>query len=265
MVIIGEKINATIPSVRSIMQERDREKLSALAESQSKAGADFIDVNVGTGSGSGKDEIAAMQWAVETIQQQLDIPLCIDSADTAVLEAGLEIQKGDKCMINSTKGEQKSMEKLIPLAVKHRAQLVALPMDEKGIPRTVEDRLKVCEKIAMACEQHGFSSNNLFFDPLVLPIATDNKQGRITLDTLTGIKKHFPMAKTVLGLSNVSYGLPQRKRLNAVFLSMAIYAGLDAVVVNPQDKELMNTLRVALALVGKDRHCRRYTRVFRIK
>jgi 5-methyltetrahydrofolate--homocysteine methyltransferase len=265
MVIIGEQINASIPTVKSIIQNRDQEKLSALAETQYKAGADFIDVNVGTGSGSGKDEIAAMQWAVETIQQQLDIRLCIDSADAKVLRAGLEYHKGDTCMINSTKGEQKSMETLIPLAVKHQAHLVALPMDEKGIPSTVEDRLKVCEKIVKRSEQHGLPNNNLLFDPLVLPIATDNKQGTITLNTLSAIKKHFPLVKTIMGLSNISYGLPQRKRLNADFLSMAVYVGLDAVVLNPQDTELINTLRAALALVGKDRHCRRYIRACRIK
>jgi 5-methyltetrahydrofolate--homocysteine methyltransferase len=265
MVIIGEKINASIPTVKSIIQNRDQERLSTLAESQYKAGADFIDVNVGTGSGSGKDEIAAMQWAVETIQQQLDSPLCIDSADPKVLQTGLAFYRGDTCMINSTKGEQKSMEKLIPLAVKYQAQLVALPMDEKGIPTTVEDRLKVCEKIVKKSEEYGLSKNSLLFDPLVLPIATHNKQGLITLNTLISIKKNFPEAKTIMGLSNISYGLPQRKRLNAGFLSMAVYAGLDAVVLNPQDTELMNTLRAALALVGKDRHCRRYIRTFRNK
>jgi 5-methyltetrahydrofolate--homocysteine methyltransferase len=265
MVIIGEKINASIPTVKSIIQNRDQEQLATLAEAQYKAGADFIDVNVGTGFGSGKDEIAAMQWVVKTIQQQLESPLCIDSADPKVLQAGLEYHKGDTCMINSTKGEQKSMETLIPLAVKHQAQLVALPMDEKGIPTTVEDRLKVCEKIVKRSEEHGLSNNNLLFDPLVLPIATGNKQGMITLNTLSSIKKNFPEVKTILGLSNISYGLPQRKRLNADFLSMAVYAGLDAVVLNPQDTELINTLRAALALVGKDRHCRRYIRACRIK
>jgi 5-methyltetrahydrofolate--homocysteine methyltransferase len=265
MVIIGEKINASIPTVKSIIQNRDQKKLSILAETQYKAGAHFIDVNVGTGSGSGKDEIAAMQWAVKTIQQQLDSPLCIDSADPKVLQAGLEFYKGDTCMINSTKGEQKSLDTLIPLAVKFQAHLVALPMDEKGIPTTVEDRLKVCEKIVKRSEEHRLSNNKLLFDPLVLPIATDNKQGMITLNTLSSIKKIFPEVKTIMGLSNISYGLPQRKRLNADFLSMAVYAGLDAVVLNPQDAELINTLRAALALVGKDRHCRRYIRAFRKK
>lgn len=265
MVIIGEKINASIPAVKSIIQKRDQDKLLALAESQSRAGADVIDVNVGTGSGSKQDEIAAMQWAVQTIQQQMAIPLCLDSADPAVLEAGLDGQKGNTCMMNSTKGEQAGMDRLIPLAVKHQAQLIALPMDEKGIPKTVDDRLRVCETIAKECDRRGLPITNLFFDPLVLPIATDNQQGMITLDTLSAIKKHFPMAKTVLGLSNVSYGLPQRRRLNAVFLSMAIYAGLDAVVLNPQDEELMHTLKTSLALAGKDRHLRRYIRTFRNK
>jgi 5-methyltetrahydrofolate--homocysteine methyltransferase len=138
-------------------------------------------------------------------------------------------------------------------------------MDEQGIPKTVKDRLSACEKIAKACQKHGFSLDNLFFDPLVLPVSTDIRQGRVTLDTLTQIKENFSGARTVMGLSNVSYGLPNRAGLNSAFLHMAIFAGLDAAIMDPLDQQIIGAVRTAEVLAGKDRHCRRYTRTFRQK
>jgi cobalamin-dependent methionine synthase I len=136
-------------------------------------------------------------------------------------------------------------------------------MDESGVPKTVQDRLHACEKIAEACDRWGVPMERVFFDPLVMPIGTDINQGLITLETVTEIKKEFPGAKTVLGISNISYGLPARKRLNAAFLHMAIYAGLDAAIVDPLEHDIMGEVRAAEVLVGKDRHCRRYTRALR--
>jgi len=204
-----------------------------------------------------------MAWAVEAIQSRVEIPLSIDSSDPAVLEAGLKKGNGTPFMINSTKAERESLEEIVPLASAYNSPLVALTMDESGIPKTVRDRLHACEKIAEACERWGVPMENVFFDPLVMPIGTDITQGLVTLETVTQIKKEFPEANTVLGISNISYGLPARNRLNAAFLHMAIYAGLDAAIVDPLDDVTMGEVRAAEVLVGKDRHCRRYTRAFR--
>ena len=220
-------------------------------------------MNVGTGVGSQEDEIASMQWAVETIQGQVDTPICIDSADPGVLEAGLRARQGRSSLINSTKAEKKNLSEVVPLASEYECPLVALAMDETGIPQTVEGRLNACEKIAGACKKHGVSLENVFFDPLVLPVSTDIKQGLITLETIAEIKKRFPAAKTTMGLSNVSYGLPGRGMLNSAFLHMAIYAGLDSAIMDPLDEKMMLAVKVAEVLAGKDRHCRRYTRAFR--
>lgn len=265
MIIIGEKINASIPKSKIIIQERDEKQLLELAKSQAAAGADFIDVNVGTGVGSREDEILSMEWAIETIQQEIDTPLCIDSADPAVLEAGIKTRQGRPSLINSVKAEEENLEQVIPLAGNYNIPVVALAMDETGIPTTVEGRLHACEKIAMACEKHGVSLESVFFDPLVLPVSTDIKQGLVTLQTIMEIKKIFPQAKTVMGLSNVSYGLPGRARLNIAFLHMAIFAGLDAAITNPLNENLMDAVKAAEVLMGKDRHCRRYTRAFRVQ
>lgn len=263
MIIIGEKINATIKRVKAIVENRDAEGLIEIAKAQAEAGADIIDVNVGTGSGTQADEVDAIQWAVELIQQQVDKPLCIDSADRAVIEAGLKAMDGRQSMINSVKAEETNMDEIIPLAKEFDSMLVALPMDEKGIPATVDERVAVCRKLITCCEKHGFGQDKLFFDPLVLPISSDITQGMITLNSLSAIKKTFPGSKTVMGLSNVSYGLPERKKLNAGFLYMAIYAGLDAVIANPQDADIIMAIRVAEALTGKDPRCRRYARAMR--
>jgi len=265
MIIIGEKINASIPAVKTMIQNREDDKLTALAQKQADAGSAYIDVNVGTGEGSRDDEISAIQWAIQIIQHNIDTPLCIDSADPLLLEAALEVRDGRASLINSAKAEDDNLKGIIPLAVRHNASLIALAMDEHGIPKTVRDRLSACEKIAEACQDFGLSLDKVFFDPLVLPVSTDIQQGRVTLGTLAEIKKEFAVSKTVMGLSNVSYGLPERAGLNAAFLHMAVSAGLDAAIMDPLDPKMMNAVRTAEVLVGKDRHCRRYTREFRKK
>ncbi|MDO9528933.1 MAG: dihydropteroate synthase, partial [Syntrophales bacterium] len=235
------------------------------AREQVAAGADFIDVNVGTGIGSREDEINSMEWAITTIQQEVDTPLCIDSADHVVLEAGIKARDGRPCLINSVKAEEENLEQVVPMAGAYNIPIVALAMDETGIPMSVGGRIRACEKIAAACEKHGVPLESVFFDPLVLPVSTDIKQGTVTLHTIMEIKRFFSTAKTVMGLSNVSYGLPVRARLNVAFLHMAVFAGLDAAITDPLNKDLMDAVKTAEVLAGKDRHCRRYTRAFRVQ
>jgi 5-methyltetrahydrofolate corrinoid/iron sulfur protein methyltransferase len=263
MILIGEKINATLPSIKSMIQNRDGGAISRLAKRQADAGSNYIDVNVGTGTDSRQEEVRSMEWAVEAIQSEVEIPLSIDSSDPAVLEAGLKKGNGTPSMVNSTKAERESLDQIVPLASAYHSPLVALAMDESGIPETVQARLHACEKIAEACERWGVPMENVFFDPLVMPIVTDIAHGLVTLETVTAIKKEFPGAKTVLGISNISYGLPARSRLNVAFLHMAIYAGLDAAIVDSLDGDIMGEVRTAEVLVGMDRHCRRFTRAFR--
>ena len=250
MIVIGEKINGTLPMVKTAIQNRDRERLLDLAKQQAGAGASYIDVNVGTGIGSREDEIQAMEWAVETIQSEVEVPLSIDSADPAVLETGLKSRNGKPTLVNSTKAEEESLEKTVPLARTYNASLVALTMDEEGIPKTVQDRLRAGEKIVAACQRYGVPIEEVFFDLLVMPISTDVKHGLITLNAVTEVKKTFPGSKTVLGISNISYGLPARGRLNSAFLYMAVCAGLDAAIIDPLDEEIAAAVKTARVLVG---------------
>ncbi len=262
MIVIGENINATIPSAKKVIMSGDAEKLARMAVDQANAGAAYIDVNVATGKGGRRDEIAVMEWAVKAIQGAVDKPLCIDSADPEVLEAGIRAASGP-VMINSTTAESGRMEPVLMLAKKFDAPIIALAMDEKGIPKSVEGRLDACEKIVNACGKIGISLDKVYFDALVIPVSTDAKEGVVTLETLTAIQERFPESKTVLGLSNISFGLPARANINAAFLHMAVWAGLDAVILNPTEKALMGAVRTAEAIIGKDRHFRRYMRMYR--
>lgn len=263
MIIIGEKINATRSAVRDIIEQRREDQLAELARQQDAAGATYIDVNVGTGRGTREDEIEAMRWAVTILTAATEKPLCVDSADAAVLEAGLDAMAGRSAMINSTKADAKYLSAVLPLARKFEAPVVALAMDDRGIPATVEGRLDACRVIVNGCRDYQVPISSIFFDPLVLPVSTDARQGKVTLETLAAIKANFPEAKSVMGLSNVSFGLPGRALLNAAFLQMAIYAGLDAAIMDPLKADMMQAARAGEALMGRDRHFRKYSRDFR--
>ena len=264
MLIIGEKINATIPSIKEAVIAHDGEKLRDLAVRQKTAGADIIDVNVGTGEGSGEDERRDMEWLVEILKSDdVGAMLCIDSDDAGILEAGL--RKGGKkvAMINSVKATEKNINEVLPLAAEYKVPVVALAMDENGIPGDSAGRLKACEKILKGAEVFGLDAEKVFFDPLVLPISTDVSQGRTTIETIEKIKAFSPGAKTVLALSNVSFGLPRRALINTALLHMAMLSGVDAAIVNPLDDSVMSAVRAGEAVLGRDRHCRRYLRSMR--
>ncbi|MCK5232773.1 MAG: dihydropteroate synthase [Desulfobulbaceae bacterium] len=263
MITIAEKINATIPSVKKIIETRDRGKLLELARTQSKAGADYLDVNVGTGTGSRQDEIDSMRWAVTMIQEEVETPLCIDSADPDVLAAGLAARDGRPALINSTKGSDEHLNKVVPLAREYGQPLVGLAMDEEGIPATVTARVAACSKIVSTCAENRVGMDNVFFDPLVLPVSTDVKQGLVTLETIRALKEQFQKAHIVMAVSNVSFGLPERRIFNTAFLHMAIFAGLDTAILDVLNPDLMGAIKTAEAIMGRDRHCRKYARFWR--
>jgi|TARA_B100002003_G_scaffold242932_1_gene266648 5-methyltetrahydrofolate--homocysteine methyltransferase len=263
MITIGENINATAKSVAIAINNRDTEFIQNRAKVQAEAGADYIDVNAGSGHGSQEQSIAAMQWVMDTVQQATDKPLVIDSDDPKVLQAALERYTGDNVIINSVTAESQRLTSIGSLAAKRQASLVALAMGEAGIPDNVSDRLAACDQIVRELVKLGVTTNKIYFDALVLPISVDVSQGMITLNTITQIKQRYPDAKTVVGLSNISYGLPNRSIVNRAFMLMAAYAGLDAIIVNPLDTKLMGLIKVADMLTARDPMCRGYIRAHR--
>lgn len=262
MLIIGEKINASGRRVREAIRKRDKPFLQRVATEQVAAGADYLDVNAGMGQGS-EQEAEDMEWLIAVVQEVMDKPLAIDSADPRVIEAGLRRYRGPSVIINSINAEDEKLKALLPLVAEHRAQVIALAMDERGIPSEVEGRIKACARILERASSYRIPQERIFFDPLALPIAVDTREGMITLKTLEQIKSRYPEAKTTLGLSNVSYGLPLRGVINRALLLMALYMGLDSVIMDPLDSKLMAYIKGAEVILGQDPFCKEYLKSYR--
>ncbi|HEY48640.1 MAG TPA: dihydropteroate synthase [Dehalococcoidia bacterium] len=263
MLVIGEKINASNKSVGEAISNKNQEFLENLTREQDAAGADFIDVNAGVGHGTWENPAMAMEWLVDIVQSVTEKPLAIDSDTPSIIEAGLRKYRGDNVMINSVNAEPDRLEPVGRLAAERRASLVALVMGEGGIPPTVDERLDAAESIMVHLTRLGMQEEQIFFDPLVLPVSVDSNQGFVTLKTIEGIKSRYPSAKTVVGLSNISYGLPNRGLVNRAFLVMAASAGLDAAILNPLDARMMSFIRVADMLTGNDPSCKGFIRAHR--
>ncbi|HEX74342.1 MAG TPA: dihydropteroate synthase [Dehalococcoidia bacterium] len=251
MLVIGENINASNRSVAKALARRDRPFLQDLARAQAVAGADFIDVNAGMEKGSCEQQMATMEWLVEVVQAATDKPLAIDSDIPGVIEAALHKYRGERLIINSVTAEPEKLDSIGSLTAGRKAWLVALAMGNNGMPKDIEERLAACELIMTHLTRLGVKAEQIFFDPLLFPIAVDTSQGLVTLKTIDQIKSRYPEARTVLGLSNISYGLPNRRLVNRAFLLMAAYAGLDAVILNPLDAKMMSFIKVADMLTGK--------------
>ncbi len=262
MLIIGEKINASIPSVKEAIVKKDEAFLAGLARDQADAGADFIDVNAGEGIG-GRTPVAIMKWLVEIVQNATDRPLCFDSDDPVVLEAALSQYREERAMINSVNAEPEKLEPVGRIAAERKTDLVALVMKEGGVPRLISERLEAADIIMEHLGRLNVSEEQVLFDPLVLPISVDSMQGKVTLKTIESLKDRYPRAKTVMGLSNISYGLPARAIVNRSFFLMAAAYGLDGAILNPLDTRLMSLVKVADMLTDRDPRCKKFTNAYR--
>lgn len=261
MLIIGELINATRKSIRKAVTNRDAAFLQELARKQDEAGADYIDVNVATGEGKQEQEVEYMDYIVKIIREVSRKPLSIDTTSRDVLEAGLKAH-GPGAMVNSVSAEKGRLEPFLQLAREYDCLVIALPAADTGIPRDTEARLKVGRKILAAAQKEGFSPESLYFDPIALPLGVDDKGGEVTLKTLRLFKEELGV-KTIIGLSNISHGLPQRSLLNRTFLTLAMQECLDSALMNPLDNAVMSSLLAARAFLGQDPYCGNYLRAYR--
>ena len=254
MIIVGELINTSRRAVGEAVRRRDADFIRDLAKRQAAAGADYIDVNAGTLVG---EEPEALTWLVRTVQEAVDKPCCVDSADPIAVDAALAAHRG-RAMINSVTLEKDRFERMAPLAPKHGARIVALCMDDRGIPVDARYRFEVANQLVEGLTTAGVDRDDIFLDPLVQPISTGTDNGLVVLDTIRAIRDQLTGVHVICGLSNVSYGLPERRLLNTAFLVLATAAGLDAAILNPLDGEQMAFLTAARALLGQDRFCRGY-------
>lgn len=261
MIIIGELINASRKQIAPAIENKDADTIQKIAKGERENGADFIDVNAGVFVGKESDYL---KWLVTTVQGTVDAPCCIDSPDPKAIEAALSVHKGIP-MINSISLEKERYEALLPVVSGTECKVVALCMSDKGMPETTDDRVSIADELINNLLKNNVPLDNIYVDPLVQPVATKDSYGIEFLDAIEKIINKFPGVHTICGLSNISFGLPERKFLNQTFMVMAITKGLDAAIVNPLDKGMMAKIVAAETLAGKDEYCSQYLQAWRDK
>lgn len=259
MKVIGEKINGTRKKVKEAVLGRDVAFIQKLALDQAGAGATWIDVNAGTPV---EREAEDLIWLVETVEAVVQKPLCLDSANPAALEAALPHVK-QAPLINSISGEQGRLDGVLPLAARAQGGVIALAMDDKGIPTTFDGRLTIVHRLVGLTRQAGIPDEQVYVDPLVMTIGASGDAARIALATVRAVKAEYPKIHFTSGLSNVSFGLPARSLINRAFLTLMLEAGLDSAILDPLDRDLRKAILAAEAVLGLDRHCLGYTRAYR--
>ena len=253
-IIIGERINPTGKKrFKDALRNNDIAYIVNEAVAQAEKGAHVLDVNVGLPE---IDENAMMKTCIGALQSVTDLPLQIDTSDTVAMETALRMYNG-KPMLNSVNGKAESMKAVFPLVRKYGAVTVCLCLDENGIPETAEGRIKIAEKIISVAESYGIDKADLIFDPLAMSVSTNSQSANETLKAVKYLTETLGV-KTILGVSNISFGLPEREIVNSAFFNMAMTNGLSAGIINPLSDAMMNTYRAFMALRGLDENCECY-------
>lgn len=256
-VIIGEKLNPTgMKKLGQALVDGNMEYVMQLAQRQVAWGAEVLDINVGHPQ---IDEIAMMRIVVEAVRSVVDVPLCIDSNDPQILEAGLKVAPG-KPLVNSVNGEEKQMASVLPIVKDRGAAVIGLTIADEGIPPTAELRLAAAGRIIERAAKIGIPAEDIIIDPLVMTVGHDFKAALVTIKSIELIKKEYGVNMS-LGASNVSFGLPDRHSVNSVFLALAIQAGVTCSITDPI--KLGSSIRAIDLLLGKDANSIRYLKYFR--
>jgi len=269
MIIIAERINGMFTDVKQAIADKDKKVIWDLAKKQTEAGATYLDVNVGTAAA---DQEGAIQWLVETIQQNCSTPLCLDSQKSNVIKAGLKVVNAENGVIlNSTplnkKTDEEVLDKFIEMAQQAgpKASIIALTMDKNGVPQDIDTRVAIAAEIVSKAIEKGFGSQRLLIDPIVLPVKVPNAQvqpGNI-LSAIDQIRVLCdPPPHITLGLSNISQGATERSLINRVFLAMAVSHGLDSAILDVFDENLMNELATAEMLMNKQIYSDSFLKVY---
>jgi len=250
-VVIGERIN---PTGRKLLTEEMKagnlDRVLQDAEAQVLAGAQMLDVNAGVPLA---DEPKILADSIKLIQENFDIPLCIDSSIIAALESGLEAYKG-KALLNSVTGEEDRLETVLPLVKKYGCAVIGISNDDTGISEDINVRFEVAKKIVERAMDHGIAKEDVVIDPLVMPIGAINSAGKQVTALIKMLQNDLGV-NTTCGASNLSFGLPNRLGLNTAFIAMAIGAGMTSAITNPLEKEIMQSVRAANVVVGNDPEC----------
>ncbi len=257
--VIGERINTTLKKVQAATAERDAEYIRNDVRQQTEAGATYIDVNAGARIGH---EEADMRWLLEVVQEATKLPLCLDSPDPNILEMAYGLV-GQKPMINSISLEKDRFEPMINYLKGKECRIIALCMDDSGMPKTADDIFQRAKSLVAELEKVGFARDDIFIDPLIQPMSVDIANGRMAMDAVRAISTELAGVHTTGGLSNISYGLPQRRIINRCFLAMMMANGFDSAIMDPLDKDIMALTRTCDMLAGNDKFCMNYLKAVR--
>ncbi|MFH1984854.1 MAG: dihydropteroate synthase [Pseudomonadota bacterium] len=249
--IIGELLNTTRKTIRDAVSARDAETIERLVIGQQDGGAGCIDVNTGAGVHT---EAEDMKWLISTVQAVASVPLCIDSPDPGVIESVLDLLTLPP-MINSISLEHKRCERMLDILRGRRCQVIALCMDDAGMPESVAEICRRSERLVSALVSIGIDPTAIWIDPLVGPVSTQTANGLTAMAAVAAIKKGIPGVKTVCGLSNISFGLPARRIINRTFLTLMMSRGLDGALLDPLDRDLMAAIQTTRLLLGEDDYC----------
>lgn len=258
MLIIGERINATRKRIGEAVTRRDADFIKAEAQKQVEAGAHMLDVNGGVAG----QEVENLAWLVKIVQEVVQVPLCLDSADPEALRQALPLCQQPP-MVNSITDDPDRYRAVAPLVKKFGAKVIALCLAHGAPPQGLEDRVATAVSLVGRLTADGIPDDDIYLDPCVFPISTGSQHGPAVLEAIGRIRSQWPGVHTSCGVSNVSYGLPARKLLNEVFLLMLIGRGMDAAIIDPCDAGLMARIAAAEALGGRDAHCLGYLRAYR--
>ncbi len=261
MIIIGERLNSSRKSVLEALQCRDAKFICEQAKKQEQEGASFIDLNA---AALLEGEVEGRRWAIPLLQHELTVPLSIDTVNPKAMEEGLKIHKG-RALLNSVTGEKSSLDALLPLIREFKPRVIALCLEESGPPTSADIAVARARKLTDILTGAGLEPGDIFLDPLVRPIGVDAASGALFLDSVEAIKRKLPHIKTIAGLSNVSFGMPQRRLINRTFLALAMARGLDAAICDPLDADLQATIHAAAALLNQDPGLKSYLRFSRAK
>lgn len=256
MIIIGELINGTRKRIKQAIADRDEGYISGLARRQAEAGAAFIDCNPGT---IGQQEIEDIQWLVRTVQAETELPISFDTPNVDALRAAFEVYEGAETpMINSITAEQERIDAMLDFVAESGANIVALALSDSGMPSECDDRVAAAVGLVDTLTGAGIDAGRIFVDPVITPLGTDAGTARAVMGAVTQLRAQRPGIHITCGLSNISYGLPERKLLNRTFMALCIGAGMDSAIIDPLDEQMMATIFAAEALAGCDDWCMNY-------
>ncbi|MBI5723654.1 MAG: dihydropteroate synthase [Planctomycetes bacterium] len=256
MLIIAEKINATRKAIAAALAASDVEAIAKVAVEQALAGANYIDVNGGDPR-PGQEE-ANIAWLLDIVQSRTELPVAIDTANPQAMRKGLSLAANSRPILNSISLESQRLAEMLPIAGEFDCIVVALLMSDDGPPCEINDRLARSEQLIEKLGKAGKAVGDIIIDPCFFPVSADDKCGRRVIDAIAGIRARWPEVHIGGGASNISFGLPKRRYINFALLSQAIYAGMDAAIIDPCVQEIIPTILAAEAVAGRDEFCMNY-------